>query len=930
MGAEDISHVQREFTTFSQLGENGVVDQRIIDNLKRRDIETMTDVQRMTINECLDGTDVVAQARTGTGKTLAFLMPIVQRMLKDPTIESKRPHISDTRALIISPTRELAEQIAEEARKLVHGTRLQVQTAVGGTQKSYHLKLMQRMGCHILVGTPGRVNDLLSDQHSGLTLDNIQTFVLDEADRLLNIGFSETIAAIQGYMPPEEVRDRQTLMFSATMPRTVVSLVKQTMRPDFKFVRTVDPADAATHEAVPQNVVFLPGLQNQIPAIAELAYKHIKANQEDPANNPPFKAIIFYPSINEVRLAYEILRNLRDPGQRGGFFSPHPLDPCKIVEMSSQLTQALRERNTKEFRNADSAILVASDVAAHDLSEYMLWYMWTFLSQTPRAMKNLTLDREFPTKESMQAVMDGCGLKWAPGLFSTIKAPRPPPSSFFSGLPMHLDTWAIYAFEMEKEDEESRVYTSSATDSKRGVTRRMPIYDRREQDPTFRSTQIPYYVEKSLQEGFKIKRKGLLAWISIPHPADVWKRRCLMRTMEGTFSMCFWTMKSREKDYYMPALCPWPRKAFTYRGLCTHFAINEGITGTPTSGTPEEIEALMEERRVAKQALYITNKGPGVNTANSKAYADAALAERRFTCDVCDLTFRSAAKLRQHQERPIHKKKVAGLKSKDPIVNKKRHWWGMDFPNVSHVIQVGLPRDTEDYVHRLGRTGRAGKPGQGWLLLQDDERNAFRHLVNEIHAVNINQNTSLETAQLDMTQPSQLSAETGKIMRFVEMGVKATSMADKAKTYATLLSGMVQSRVSRSKQQIVDMANELSKFGWGLERPPQLTAQWVSKMGFGGVRNIEARQGTEDDFPPRGRGGDRRSSSRRDNFDENDPFGQGSSGGRGSFGGRESRGSFGGRDSRGSYGGRDSRGGGGGFGERRGGFSDRGDRGSRF
>ncbi|KIV79803.1 hypothetical protein PV11_07348 [Exophiala sideris] len=620
MGAEDISHVQREFTTFSQLGENGVVDQRIIDNLKRRDIETMTDVQRMTINECLDGTDVVAQARTGTGKTLAFLMPIVQRMLKDPTIESKRPHISDTRALIISPTRELAEQIAEEARKLVHGTRLQVQTAVGGTQKSYHLKLMQRMGCHILVGTPGRVNDLLSDQHSGLTLDNIQTFVLDEADRLLNIGFSETIAAIQGYMPPEEVRDRQTLMFSATMPRSVVSLVKQSMRPDFKFVRTVDPADAATHEAVPQNVVFLPGLQNQIPAIAELAYKHIKANQEDPANNPPFKVIIFYPSINEVRLAYEILRNLRDPGQRGGFFSPHPLDPCKIVEMSSQLTQALRERNTKEFRNADSAILVASDVAAR----------------------------------------------------------------------------------------------------------------------------------------------------------------------------------------------------------------------------------------------------------------------------------------------------------------------GMDFPNVSHVIQVGLPRDTEDYVHRLGRTGRAGKPGQGWLLLQDDERNAFRHLVNEIHAVNINQNTSLETAQLDMTQPSQLSAETGKIMRFVEMGVKATSMADKAKTYATLLSGMVQSRVSRSKQQIVDMANELSKFGWGLERPPQLTAQWVSKMGFGGVRNIEARQGTEDDFPPRGRGGDRRSSSRRDNFDENDPFGQGSSGGRGSFGGRESRGSFGGRDSRGSYGGRDSRGGGGGFGERRGGFSDRGDRGSRF
>lgn len=600
LGAEDISHVEREYTTFSELGEHGVVDQRIINNLKKRGIDTMTDVQRMTINECLDGTDVVAQARTGTGKTLAFLMPIVQRMLRDPEIESQRPTIGDTRALIISPTRELAEQIADEARKLVHGTRLQVQTAVGGTQKSYHLKMMQRMGCHILVGTPGRVDDLLSDGYSGLKLDKIQTFVLDEADRLLNIGFAEVIAKIQSYMPPPDVSNRQTLMFSATMPRSVVGLVKQTMKPDFKFVRTVDPAEAATHETVPQNVVFLPGLENQIPAIAELAYKSIRAHEDDPEKNPAFKAIIFYPSVNEVRLAYEILKNLRDPGQRGGFFAPHPLDPCKIVEMSSQLTQSIRERNTKEFRNSESAIMVASDVAAR----------------------------------------------------------------------------------------------------------------------------------------------------------------------------------------------------------------------------------------------------------------------------------------------------------------------GMDFPNVTHVIQVGLPRDTEDYIHRLGRTGRAGKPGQGWLFLQDDERNAFRHLVNEIHAHNINQNTSLETAQLDMTQPSQLSAETGKIMRFVEMGVKSTSMAEKAKTYATVLSGMVQSRVNRSKQQMVDMVNQLSKFGWGLERPPHLSNHWVAKMGFGGVRNIETRADDEDSFSSsreRGRG---RPQSRRDDFDERDPFGQGTRGGRGTFGG--------GRDSRGGGSGGNS------YGGRRNNFSDRG------
>jgi ATP-dependent RNA helicase MSS116 len=575
-GAEDISATKQEFTSFQELGDAGIIDQRVIKTLvDQMGIHTMTEVQRMTINECLDGTDVIAQARTGTGKTLAFLMPIVQRMLRDPAFARKQPSIGDTRALIISPTRELAEQIGEEAKKIVRGTGVQVQLAVGGTQKQFHLKLMQRQGCHILVGTPGRVKDLLSDPYNGLSMENIQTFVLDEADRLLDIGFADDIREIQSYMPKQTRQDRQTLMFSATMPRTVVGLVRETMKPDFKFVRTVDPEEAATHESVPQHIVFLPGLQNQLPAIAEIAYKAIQAHKEDPENNMPFKAIAFFRSLNEVKIAYETLRNFRDPSARGGLYAPHPLAPCKIIEMSSQLDQRQRTANSHAFRQADSAILVSSDVTAR----------------------------------------------------------------------------------------------------------------------------------------------------------------------------------------------------------------------------------------------------------------------------------------------------------------------GMDFPNVSHVIQVGAPQRREDYVHRLGRTGRAGKPGQGWLLLQNDERNDYRQLVNSIHAKNIREDDSLEAAKLDMTQPSQLSAQTAKIMQMVESGVKQVSRLDKARAYQSMMTVLNQAGNS-SKQEIVNQVNELATYGWGLEAPPSVTRSWADKIGFGGVQGLQFREDGGFGGNPRFGGG-----GRRQIFDERDPFSQGSGGsGRGTFGGGRSGG----------------------------------------
>jgi ATP-dependent RNA helicase MSS116 len=618
----ELNSPPEELTKFSELAEHGLISPKVIDTIvNRMNIHTMTDVQRLTINECLDGADVIAQARTGTGKTLAFLMPIVQRILRDPNLErrtqgyDRRASAGDIRALIISPTRELAEQIAVEAKKIVHNTAVKVQTAVGGTQKTMHLRLMQREGCHILVGTPGRIQDLLSDQYSGVSLANIEVFVLDEADRLLDIGFMPAIQEIQTYMPPREKRQRQTLMFSATVPKEVVTLVRQTLRPDFKFVRTVDPDEAPTHARIPQHVTFLRGLENQLPAILELAQNCIAAQKADPENNLPFKAIVYFASTAEVNLARHVFENLRSPAAPGGsrMFTRHPLEPTRILEMHSRLTQRERTRNSETFRTAESAILFSSDVTAR----------------------------------------------------------------------------------------------------------------------------------------------------------------------------------------------------------------------------------------------------------------------------------------------------------------------GMDFPNVSHVIQIGLPRSADDYVHRIGRTGRAGRSGEGWLLLQEDDEHGYKRYLGQ-GALNIKENASLKTANLDMSRPSQLPQNVADIMNMIQGGVKATPQSVKSDAYRAMLGVLSQSSGGiRTKQETINILNNLARYGWGMEKPPGLSPSLVAKMGFSRCSGIEMEHSYSDDRKGRERtersggfGGGR--GGRRDDYNERDPFGKepvtfrGRSGGfggdrggdRGGIAGRSSRfsdrGGFGGTSRRGN------------------------------
>jgi ATP-dependent RNA helicase MSS116 len=247
---------------------------------------------------------------------------------------------------------------------LCRNTGLKVQIAVGGNSKRQMLQKTLREGCHLLVGTPGRLQDLLSDEYSGIRAPNLSTLVLDEADRLLDDGFSRDIEAIIQLLPNREHVDRQTLLFSATMPREVMHLVRSTLKPDFEFVQAVKPGDIATHEKVPQKIVITPGMENFMPALLELAKREIARFENKEEGAKPFKAIVYFTSTANVILGYDIFAGLR---AGGGLFGQHPLHPAAVSIMHSQLSQEQRTRVSERFRRATSAIMFSTDVTARGM-----------------------------------------------------------------------------------------------------------------------------------------------------------------------------------------------------------------------------------------------------------------------------------------------------------------------------------------------------------------------------------------------------------------------------------------------------------------------------------------------------------------------------------------------------------------------------------
>ncbi|KAL6615593.1 hypothetical protein ACP70R_037863 [Stipagrostis hirtigluma subsp. patula] len=293
--------------------------------------ERMTRVQEATLPIILQGKDVLAKAKTGTGKTVAFLLPAIE-------VLSALPHSPSINLLVMCPTRELANQVAAEARKLLKYHRsLGVQVVIGGTRLAQEQRSMQSNPCQILVATPGRLKDHLENTPGfSNRIRGVKVLVLDEADRLLDMGFRRDIEKIIAFTPKE----RQTLLFSATVPEEVRQISHVAMKKDHQFINTVQEGDEETHSQVNQTYMISP-LDMHFSILYDVLKKHV-------AEDADYKVIVFCTTAMVTRLVAEVLSQLK----------------LNIREIHSRKSQSARTKVSDEFRKSKGLILVSSDVSA--------------------------------------------------------------------------------------------------------------------------------------------------------------------------------------------------------------------------------------------------------------------------------------------------------------------------------------------------------------------------------------------------------------------------------------------------------------------------------------------------------------------------------------------------------------------------------------
>ncbi|KAG0034152.1 hypothetical protein BGZ81_006024 [Podila clonocystis] len=299
--------------------------------------ETMSKVQAEVLSLLPTDSDMFVKAKTGTGKTLAFLIPALETVMAK-TDKKVLARGDMATVLIVSPTRELAQQIAEEARKLVSPYRFNVHCLVGGESKGLQIRKLNSKRVDIVVGTPGRLNDMIeSVGEFRRQLEGVQTLILDEADQLLDMGFKDSIESIVSSLPKE----RQTLFFSATVSKQIKSIARTSLKPDFTFIDTVDPNEANTNLQVPQSFCITP-YEQQLPLLARIIDDHKK-------ENPNGKVMVFLPTTRGTQLYASLFEELTS---------------YRLFSLHSKKSQEQRTRTSDRFRKSRGSIMFTSDVSA--------------------------------------------------------------------------------------------------------------------------------------------------------------------------------------------------------------------------------------------------------------------------------------------------------------------------------------------------------------------------------------------------------------------------------------------------------------------------------------------------------------------------------------------------------------------------------------
>lgn len=304
----------------------------------------MTPVQQKVLTELPSmSADCLVQAKTGTGKTAAFLLPAIQNLLS-----GNSPPKGKVGILVVCPTRELALQIAKECEGITSRLprKLECHTAFGGTARASSLNKFLRGDPTILVATPGRLDDILGEEAVAEKFSQLRTLVLDEADRMLDAGFAPAIKKILRKLPPK--RDGwQGMCFSATIPEAVHDVGKILLFPGYTNLSTIDPNEAPTVDRVPQFSVTVPSVTQSFAALLALIDTEYSLDPQD------FKAIVFGTTANGVGLLYDLYKQA--------------LPQFKVFELHSRMNQPARTRTTEAFKAAKTGILFASDVVGRGM-----------------------------------------------------------------------------------------------------------------------------------------------------------------------------------------------------------------------------------------------------------------------------------------------------------------------------------------------------------------------------------------------------------------------------------------------------------------------------------------------------------------------------------------------------------------------------------
>lgn len=338
--------------TFAELGLN----EQILAGVATLGFNAPTPVQAAAIPAVLAGKDVVASAQTGTGKTAAFMLPTLQRIAvekpggaekrgaKEPNASAKPNAAAGRgakrgdakrnaypRALIITPTRELAAQIDNVAKSVCASTGQQAVIVTGGARYKHQITALQK-GCDVLVATPGRLIDLLDKKHT--SLENIQVLVLDEADRMLDMGFWPSVRRIMEQLP----KAHQTLLFSATLPASITSTIDALLKDPERIEIARTGQTAATIEQHLCSVT-----QGQKPQLLKALI--------DSFNPAPERVLVFCRTKSRVDSIY---KNLKAAG-------------LKVDVMHADRPQKARARALERFRSGAIQVLVATDVMSRGI-----------------------------------------------------------------------------------------------------------------------------------------------------------------------------------------------------------------------------------------------------------------------------------------------------------------------------------------------------------------------------------------------------------------------------------------------------------------------------------------------------------------------------------------------------------------------------------